>query len=101
MTGVTQRLPRDPHRLVVHDPELQPEHLRVDRDRVLRDLDTRFRLAEDINDVHRPRNVGQGGIDRPAENRAAGELRVDADHVVAVRDHVDRGEVARPHRIVG
>src|SRR5687767_12904831 len=77
LDDIQARRPGHRGRLFVADAELEPQHLGADGDRALGDGWDISRLAEDVDDLDRPGNLLQAGIDRLAQDRLAGVFRVD------------------------
>jgi hypothetical protein len=91
----------DSGRFVVYDPELQPEHLGADRDRLLRDFRCDLSGAENVDDVDSLRDVGKRREDRLTEDLFAEAVGIYGDDFVASVLHVFGNTVARPPWVVG
>lgn len=93
---------RDPGRLEVHDPKLQPEASRPNRDRFLGVVDAQLSAAKDIDDLDR-----SGRRDGCRQGRVApqagdlGLTGVDWNHLVAHSDEIPKDAVRRPRLVAG
>ena len=88
------RYPRFPHRLLVDDAELHPQHLGADVDRVAGERRNVPGGTEAVDHVHRLGDVLQGRVAGLAEHLLV--PGIDRNDPVAVVEEVLRGEVARP-----
>ena len=88
---------------VVAHAELHPQHLEAEavlvRDGFARHRERGVGIAEDVDHVDGRRHVGKGGVHLLAEDRLAGEPRVDGMDRVALAEEILHGEVARPRGI--
>src|SRR5262245_13475781 len=89
--------PRLGGRCLVLHPELLPEDLGADGDRLVGDGQHVLGLAEDVDDVHLLGDVLQGLVALLAEDFRV--LGIHRNHAVAVLLHVLGGEIARPEPV--
>src|SRR5579872_1900995 len=88
---------RDPRALDVDHPELAPQRLRPDRNRLGRDTGQRLRRAEHVHHIHRFRHIRQRRIADLVENRRL--PGVHRNHPVPVPLEVVPDEVGRPQLV--
>ena len=93
---------RASRRLEVHDPELEPEASRPDRDRLLSVRDAQLGPTEDIDDVD-----GSRGRDGRRQRRMAGQpcnlglTRVHRNHLVADGSEIPHDAIRGSRRVGG
>src|SRR5579862_5119469 len=80
----------------VDDPELQPNRLGADRDRLVDGAPGKRAAAKDIDHVDRLGDIGERSVATLAEDHRAGGKRVDRDRPVALVLQIAHDAVARP-----
>src|SRR5438874_4854278 len=83
-------------RRVVAHPELHPDYLGTDSNRLVDDAAGHFGPAEHLHHVDRLRHVGKPRVDRLAVDRGAGRVGVDRNRPVAAPLQIGHYAVARP-----
>ncbi len=81
----------------VDHAELHPDHFRARGDGLIHDRRNGRRLAENIDDFDRARHIAQRRIRTPAQHFFL--ARIYRNHIVTLRQHINRREMAGPERI--